>query len=254
MDDLVEKGMSFMKYIGDKVSDKIEQFYNSGKVVATNFFEPPEVVQVMGELRYVEHITWGGFEAAERKIIFIGVEHLEELENQINDFITVLRIEDMNGTLTHRAVLGSVLGLGIKREMLGDIVVQNNLCDIIISKTVAEYVLNNLKSVGRDKVSVKEISFEELMIPEDSSKEIKTTVSSLRVDSVISAGYGISREKSSALVKGELVKLNHIVIKSPVKSVREGDVISVRGKGRLEIREIGGTSKSGRIKIVLARK
>lgn len=254
MDDLVEKGMSFMKYIGDKVSDKIEQFYNSGKVVATNFFEPPEVVQVMGELRYVEHITWGGFEEAERKIIFIGVEHLEELENQINDFITVLRVEDMNGTLTHRAVLGSVLGLGIKREMLGDIVVQNNLCDIIISKTVAEYVLNNLKSVGRDKVSVKEISFEELMIPEDSSKEIKTTVSSLRVDSVISAGYGISREKSSALVKGELVKLNHIVIKSPVKSVREGDVISVRGKGRLEIREIGGTSKSGRIKIVLARK
>ena len=138
--------------------------------------------------------------------------------------------------------------------MLGDIIVQNDLCDIIISRTIAEYVLNNLKAIGRDKVSVKEISFEELIVPEDFSKEIKTTVSSLRVDSVISAGYGIAREKSSALIKGELVKLNHLIIKSPVKQVHEGDIISVRGKGRLEVREIGGISKSGRIKIVLARK
>ena len=115
-------------------------------------------------------------------------------------------------------------------------------------------LLNNLKVIGRDKISIKEISFDELIIPEDSSKEVKTTVSSLRVDNIISAGYGVSREKSSALVKGELVKLNHVVIKSPVKTVHEGDIISVRGKGRLEVREIGGTSKSGRIKIVLARK
>ena len=246
--------MSYMKYIGDKISDKIEQFYNLGRVVATNFLDPSEVVQVIGELKYVEHFMWGGFEDAERKIVFIGVESLEELNGEVEDFITVIRVENSNGALTHRTVLGSVLGLGIKREMLGDIIVQNNLCDIIISKTIAEYVLNNLKAIGRDKVLVKEISFEELMVPEDTSKELKTTVSSLRIDSVISAGYGISREKSSALIKGELVKLNHIVIKSSVKQVHEGDIVSVRGKGRLEIREIGGTSKSGRIKIVLARK
>ena len=160
----------------------------------------------------------------------------------------------MSGVLTHRSILGSVLGLGIKREMIGDIIVQNNLCDIIVSKNIAEYILNNLKFVGHEKVSVKEISFDEIIIPEDTSKEIKTTVSSLRIDNIISAGYGVSREKSMALVKGEMVKLNHIVVKSAVKMVREGDLISVRGKGRLEIHEIGGTSKSGRIKIVLARK
>ena len=243
-----------MKYIGEKISDKVEQYYNSGKVVATNFLDPSEIVQVMGEVKYVEHFMWGGFDDAERKIIFIGVEGLEELGESVNDFITLLRVENTNGDLSHRAVLGSVLGLGIKREMLGDIIVQNNICDIIISKTIAEYVLNNLKAIGRDKISIKEISFDELIIPEDSSKEVKTTVSSLRVDNIISAGYGVSREKSSALVKGELVKLNHVVIKSPVKTVHEGDIISVRGKGRLEVREIGGTSKSGRIKIVLARK
>lgn len=160
----------------------------------------------------------------------------------------------MNGSLTHRSVLGSVLGLGIKREMIGDIIVQNNLCDIIVSKNIAEYILNNLKFVGHEKVEVKEISLDEVVVPEDFSKEIKTTVSSLRLDNIISAGYGISREKSSSLVKGEMVKLNHVVVKSAVKLIHEGDLISVRGKGRLEIREICGTSKSGRIKIVLARK
>lgn len=160
----------------------------------------------------------------------------------------------MNGVLSHRSVLGSVLGLGIKREMIGDIIVQNNLCDIIVSKNIAEYILNNLKFVGHEKVQVQEISLDQITIPEDSSKEVKTTVSSLRIDNIISAGYGISREKSSALIKGEMVKLNHVIIKSAVKTVHEGDLISVRGKGRLEIREIGGMSKSGRIKIVLARR
>lgn len=138
--------------------------------------------------------------------------------------------------------------------MIGDIIVQNNLCDIIVSKNIAEYILNNLKFVGHEKIEIKEISLDEIMIPEDSSKEVKTTISSLRIDNIISAGYGISREKSATLVKGEMVKLNHIVVKSAVKLVHAGDLISVRGKGRLEIREIGGTSKSGRIKIVLARK
>ena len=138
--------------------------------------------------------------------------------------------------------------------MIGDIIVQNNLCDIIVSKNIAEYILNNLKFIGHEKIEVKEISLDEILIPKDSSKEVKTTVSSLRIDNIISAGYGISREKSLALVKGEMVKLNHVVVKSAVKTVQEGDLISVRGKGRIEIREIGGTSKSGRIKLVLAKK
>ena len=243
-----------MKYIYERVSDKVEQFYTSGKIVATNFLDPSEVMQVMGAVKFVEHTCWGGFDSAERKIILVGIEVSENVNDVAQDFISAIRIVSDDGELSHRSVLGTVLGLGIKREMIGDIIVQNNLCDIIISKNVTEYILNNLKSIGRAKVVVREIALNEIIIPEDSSKEIKTTVSSLRVDSVISAGYGISREKSTALVKGELVKLNHVIIKNAVKSVREGDLISVRGKGRLEIREIGGTSKSGRIKIILARK
>lgn len=245
-----------MKYVSQRVSDKVEQFYKMGKVVSTNFFDPSEIVMILGEIKYVPHVIWGGFDGAERKIVLIGceIEDCEYVNLIASEFISVLRISVINGVLSHRSILGSVLGLGIKREMIGDIIVQNNLCDIIVSKNIAEFILNNFKFVGHEKVEVHEISLDEIMIQEDSSKEVKTTVSSLRLDSVISAGYGISREKSSSLVKGEMVKLNHIVVKSAVKVLREGDLISVRGKGRLEIREIGGVSKSGRIKIILARK
>lgn len=239
-----------MKYINDKIADKVEQFYKDGKVVATNFLDPSELVSVQKEVKYVEHCMWGGFDDAERKIIIIGEE---QVDAEKQEFVTVIRIKAVE-KLSHRSVLGSVLGLGIKREMLGDMLVQENLCDIIVMKNLATYIINNLKFVGRDKVEVSEIAFSELIVPTNLSKEVKTTVSSMRVDAVISAGFGISREKSLALIKGECVKINHVMVKSAVKAVHEGDLISVRGHGRLELQSVGGTSKSGRIKIVLARK
>lgn len=239
-----------MKYIIEKISDKVEKFYKSGKAIATNFLDPAEVIGVMHEVKFVEHFLWGGFDGAERKIIVIG-EEMIDTERQ--EFLAAIRIKAEKAFL-HRSVLGSILGLGIKREMVGDIVVQENLCDIIVVKNIAQYIINNLKFVGREKVQVSEILISEILVPVDTSKEVKTTVSSLRVDAVISAGFGISREKSAALIKGEGVKLNHVLIKSAVKTVHAGDLISVRGNGRLEVVEIGGTSKSGRIKLVLARK
>lgn len=156
--------------------------------------------------------------------------------------------------MSHRNVLGSVLGLGLKREMIGDILINENSCDIIVAKTVVEFLLNNLKSVGRDKVDVVEILLDEIAPPIETSKEIATSVNSLRLDSIISAGFGISREKSSDLIKGEMVKLNFVVVKSISKAVNVGDVISVRGKGRIEVCNICGSTKSGRTKVILSRK
>lgn len=239
-----------MKYIKDKVADKVEQYYKSGTTTHTYFLDPAEIVEVMGEVRYVEHCFWGGFEDSERKIVVIGMEEIIPNEQ---DFLTTVRVKSEQN-FSHRSVLGSVLGLGIKREMIGDIIVNENICDIIVVSGIADFIINNLKFVGREKVSVSLANFEDILVPIDVSKEINSTVSSLRLDSVVSAGFGISREKSSALIKGECVKFNHVVTKSSVKTVRRGDLISVKGKGRLEVFEIGGVSKSGRIKIVLKRR
>lgn len=83
-----------MKYVSERVSDKVEQFYKSGKIVATNFLDPSEIILVSGEIKYVEHIIWGGFVSAERKVILIGCEFVEnESINSIaSEFISALRI------------------------------------------------------------------------------------------------------------------------------------------------------------------
>lgn len=237
-----------MKFLADKISDKVNKFYETGEAQVTNFLDPAELVEVRGTIKYVDTCIFGGFDGAERTVILIGAE-----EWDFSEILTAIRIT-ASDKLSHRAILGSVLGLGIKREVLGDIVVSENVCDIIVLKSIAEYILNNLKYVGREKVSLTEIGLNEIMILEDTSKEIRTTVSSLRIDSVISAGFGISREKSAEFVKNECVKINHIQISSTSKSVKEGDLISVRGKGRLEVVNTNGTSRSGRVKIVLKKK
>lgn len=83
-----------MKYVSERVSDRVEQFYKTGKIVATNFLDPSEVVMVSSEIKYVEHAIWGGFEGAERKVILIGCEFVEyESANSIAcEFISALRI------------------------------------------------------------------------------------------------------------------------------------------------------------------
>ena len=237
-----------MKFLADKISDKVNKFYETGEVQFTNFLDPAELVEVKGVIKYVDTCVCGGFDGAERAVILIGAE-----QGDFSEILTAIRLTSIFN-FSHRSVLGSLLGLGIKREVLGDIVVKENVCDIIVLKSIAEYILNNLKYVGREKVSLEEIKLEDIMVLEDTSKEIRTTVSSLRIDSVISAGFGISREKSAELVKNECVKVNHIQISSASKSVKEGDLISVRSKGRLEVVSTNGTSKSGRVKLVLKKK
>ncbi len=240
-----------MKFLINNISDKINKFYETGNVQVTNFLDPAELVEVENAIKYVEHVVAGGFDEAERKLILIGSEDA----GVIGDYISVIRVTANESVkLSHRSVLGSLMGLGLKRDVFGDIIVKDNVCDIIVTKSVLEYIFNNLKYVGREKVMLRDVNLKDLMIPEDVSKEVRTTVSSLRVDSVISAGYGISREKSAELVKAECVKINHVVIGSASKAVREGDVISVRGKGRLILESVVGQSRSGRVKLVMRRK
>lgn len=241
-----------MKYLNGIISDKLDKYYETGDIESTFFMDPSEIVDVIHILKNTAYTVYGGFEEAERKIIMIGSSDKKDFIK----FAKIIRITPNNKDtiISHRSVLGSVLGLGVKREMIGDIIINNNVCDIIVINSIFEFLLNNFKYVGREKVSVKEIPINEMIEVEDTSKEIRTTVSSLRVDSIISAGFGIPREKSAELIKNEMVKVNYIMTKSTNKAVKKDDIISVRTKGRLIISEIIGESKSGRIKILLLKK
>lgn len=238
---LYKKGVTyFMKYLMGKIADRIKEYYEKGEITNSTFLDPSEIIEIMPALKNITYVLYGGYDDAERRIALIGTEDVEEASN----FLSIIRVSSHSGEkLSHRSILGSVLGLGVKREMMGDILIGNEYSDIIVLKSITEFLENNLKYVGREKVKVQVVSLHELQEIQEETKEIRTSVSSLRLDSVISNGFGMAREKSTLLVKGEAVKLNHMIVKSPSKPVKEGDLISVRGKRKINDKRGFGANK-----------
>lgn len=222
---------------------------NRGIYFYSDFLNLYEQTVLYEEIKH-GYTLYGGFEDAERKIAIFGTE--EELGYAPTPPVCILKIaplsQKFSEELTHRDFLGSLIGLGIKRETIGDIVITQNCGYLFCLESIAKYISDNLTKVRRTSVYCE--FAEELpknSLPEP--KEKLVIVSSMRVDVAISAIYDISRTKSSALVDAEKVFINGKIAKSVSKSVELGDTISVRGYGRFKYKEIAGGTKKGRIRI-----
>ncbi len=157
--------------------------------------------------------------------------------------------------LNHRDFLGAILGLGIKREMVGDIICRDAETLVFLVPEMADFVVQHLQQVGRYPVNgtIPEQIPLSFIQGQERIKEIRGTVASLRLDAVAGLGFGLSRSRITPLVRGEQVKLNHQAISQPSRLVREGDLISLTGRGRVEVMEILGETRKGRISLKLRR-
>lgn len=230
-----------------RAMDKLKLAEKTNKVTNTNMLDELEFFKINSLLKNVEFIAFGGYEMAERKIIVFGSSDVN-----FEDFISVIRIECCKN-LSHRSVLGSVLGLGIKREMVGDILISDSMCDVIVMKDIASFIVQNLDRVGRDKVHVSEKLLSDLLPIKDNSTIMTITVASPRIDAVISACFGFSRELSVECINREKVFLNHALVTSSSKQIKVDDVISVRGYGRVKIKEFAGETRKARNRIVVCK-
>ena len=208
------------------ILDKCEQSRQRNIPAATDFLSPAEQ-RAAQELLHAAAIHEGyafrgGYERAERKMLFFLPDWQEEADE--SESMTALRCTyRKEDTLTHRDFLGSLMAQGITREKLGDILVSEGSCDLIVSRDIAPYLLQNVTSAGRVKLSVSEIGLSDLNVPALKVKEIRDTVSTLRLDAVADA------------------------------PVAQGDVVSARGLGKFEVAEVGGLSKKGRTALLLRR-
>lgn len=150
----------------------------------------------------------------------------------------------------HRDVLGSVMGLGIKRACVGDIVVEAERGFLFAERQMAGHIAASLLSAGRTRLQVRVL--EAWPTPEPpKGVEKRDTVSSLRLDAVVAAGFNLSRADAAELVAAGLVKLRHLPTERCDARVGEGDAISVRGHGRLLVEEVGSPTKKGRLPLRL---
>ena len=242
-----------------RVLDKLELAQDRGVPSHTGFLSPHERAVVEGLIRaegWPRHLFFGGFADAERTVCAFLPDWLEEedwLAGQEYDPIRTLRCTWTGGSLTHRDFLGSILGLGLDREKVGDLLVGDSVCDVLVLEDVADFLLLHLEQAGRVHLKVSSISLEMVSPPPMQVRTIRDTVSSLRLDAVASSGFSISRGKAADLISSGKVQLNHQECLKPDRPVNEGDTLSCRGFGKCVVKEVGGPSKKGRIMIVLER-
>ena len=198
---------------------------------------------------------FGGFEGAERQMLIYLPEYLEKDSLYDEDApLVCLRATFFDGdTPSHRDFLGALMGAGIARETIGDICVGKGQCDFFVTAEIAPYILQNFTGAGRTKVHLEKIPLAEVSVPEPETKEIRDTVASVRLDSIISSGFRIGRSAAAQYVTAGKVAIDGLPCEKPDKAVDAGVKISVRGLGKIKLRSINGQTKKGRISIIIDR-
>ena len=243
------------KILLSQVLDKIETCENKNKIQNTAFLDLAQIELVqkfINKLKIENYISYGGFEQAERKIFVFYPEKFnpEVVTKNISNIVQIVRIQvpnDLKGKYTHRDYLGAVIKLGVKREKIGDIIVDENGADIIIDKDISKFLLENLGGLTRFSKSIITLqNIKNLRTVEIRKQEIEIIVSSLRMDNIISELARCSRNKAIDIINMERVFVNFQCETKKTKQIKIGDMITIRGKGRFYIKELVGRTKSGR--------
>ena len=156
-------------------------------------------------------------------------------------------------SLTHRDILGSLMGLGLTRGTIGDILMTDGGCQVLAQPKTAAFLLTDWESAGRVKLKTSPLPLEELTPPAQQCREVRDTVSSLRLDSVLSVGFSLSRSKAAEAVTSGKVLVIWADWQKPDRQVVQGDVLTLRGLGKCVLEEVGNQTKKGRGFITVKR-
>ena len=239
-----------------KVWDKVSAGIRRDIPTSTCFLSPRELDMTRYLFGDVQGLTaFGGYEDAERRLLVYLPEYLDEASLMDTDSpVVCLRACYYEAdALSHRDFLGALMGAGISRESVGDICVGVGCCDFFVTREIAPYILQNFCSAGRTKLRITQIPLDHARIPEPETKELRDTVASLRLDSVISAGFRIGRSLAAQHVAAGRAAIDGLPCEKPDRPVAEGVKISVRGLGKIKLRSVAGQTKKGRISVVIDR-
>lgn len=238
-----------------QILDKIEFSKNKQTVENSDFLDMYQISIVKNFLKKIQfenYILYGGFEDSERKILIIYPEKytLDMVEKNYNKILQIIRIElgkEEIGKYSHRNYLGAIVKVGIDRAKIGDIIVLDEGADIIVKKETLQILINELKGLTRFENSKFETAnIEDLRKQQIKVEEISIIVPSLRLDNFVSDLSKTSRSKAVQIIDNERVFINGQNEKKPSKQIKMGDILTIRGKGRFIIKEISGTTRSGR--------
>lgn len=242
-----------------------EKCADSSIITSTNFMSMEEISDIKTIERqlseYVMTYYYGGYEDAERCIALFVPKFYEKIncaeymiEHDEENPLCILRLKkDKFTSLSHRDYLGAIMGLGIKREMIGDIIVREDGADVFCLKSIGKFISQNLKKSGRGSVEGEILPVKEY-IKSEGKTEIKFySVASLRLDSIAAAVFNLSRGTAAEMIKGGIIYVNSKQCFKNDYIINQGDKIVLRGKGKVVLEEIIGENKKGRVHINIKR-
>lgn len=239
-----------------KLWDKINAGIRRNIPAYTGFLSPRELE--MARYLFGDEpglYAFGGYEEAERRMLCYLPEYLDDTALwEEGSPIVCLRAAFYQGDCpSHRDFLGALMGCGISRECVGDICVGETSCDFFVTDEIAPYLLQNFIGTGRVKVRLSAIPLQDAAIPEPEIKEIRDTVASLRLDSIVSAGFRIGRSLAAQYIAAGKAAIDGLPCEKIDKTVTEGMKISIRGLGKIKIQSVNGQTKKGRILVIIHR-
>lgn len=242
-----------------RILDQQEKADRRGIPAHTGFLSPAEQAVSADLLTAAapgQGILFGGYPEAERKLWAFLPDWMEEESWREGEDCPVaalsVSVPEM-AELSHRDYLGSLMGLGLTREKLGDILLLEHGAQVIALRETLPVLLSQWDKVGRYPVTLTPLPLGELTPAAGETKRIRVTVSSPRLDAVLAAGFSIPRSRAASLVQAGRVMVNHRPCEKTDRAVEEGDVLTCRGLGRCVLTAVGGVSRRGRLVLELDR-
>lgn len=234
------------------ISDLARRSRNSGVPLFSGFLNERERI-VAAETARADNanpIFYGGYDGAARTLCgFFEGTYAEEMPiEELFPLCAVTFSFRKADSLSHRDFLGVILGLGLERPVVGDILVEDGSA-VVFCLNVAQELILDINSVGR--VGVKAVSGIAGELPQMKFETLDRTVSSLRLDCIVGACVNISRSKSASLITSGRVSADFSVCDNVSALVREGEILSIKGFGRFKMSKIVGETKKGRIRIII---
>ncbi|MCT7960403.1 photosystem II S4 domain protein [Laspinema sp. D1] len=238
------------------IIDLADRAIKTWEVAVTDFLSPIELMETQtafNRLTEVHLVAFGGYPQAERQRVAIARIDLPLDATSVPLAALEIAGNFLFDSASHRDFLGSLLGTGIVREKVGDIIVLGERgAQAVVSPDLVEFLEMSLTQVRSVPVKTQRIELGELKIREPKKKELTTVEASMRLDAIASAGFGMSRSKMADLINSGDVRVNWKDISQTSYQVKPNDLIAIRGKGRLEVGEVQVTKKE-RYRIQLTR-
>ncbi len=257
------------KILFAKIEDKARSCTDYSMITSSDFLDMHQRSAVSSlHLQFpdVKQLFYGGFEGAERSIAVFLPEYIEAtgesslreyfIKNPDDDPIRIIEVtkDKFSARLSHRDYLGALMALGIRREMTGDIIVSERGCRIAALAKTAQFIVDNLDKAGRGSLKAKIIPLEDAVINSAvQGKPDSFTVSSLRLDSIVKNGFGISRSAACEAINAGIVFVNDVECTKADKRISENDKITMRHKGRMIVTDCSSLSKKGRVIVNILR-